>query len=284
MLKKSSFNFLRKRLFSALVLVIIIGGAMSCYAQESSRAGGSSELKAKLVNIESATNEPFRFSVTLYNRSASPQLYELKSDLPIGWQISYKVDGSPVTSVNTEAQSSREIAVEITAPANAPAKKYVIPLRAVSGSSILLLQLEAVVKGNYAVALGTPSGRLSEEVTSGSHKDITLEVSNTGTLPLSNLEVTAQLPSGWEASFEPAKITKLDGGGKATVKVSLKVPDKTIAGDYAATFNLGGSNVSSQAAFRIFVRTAALSGWMGIMIILIAVGSVYALIRKYGRR
>jgi len=281
---KSLHNALRKKLFGALLLLSTISIAVSAIAQQTNVQSGPSNLSAKLINIESATNEPFRFSVTLRNGTASARLYELKADLPMGWQVSYKIEGSQVTSVNMEAGKTQEIAVEITATSTAAARKYIIPFKATSATQTLSLQLEAVVKGNYGSTISTASGRLSEEVTSGAHKDIELEVRNTGTLPLSELEITSQLPAGWEASFEPSKIAKLEGGKKITVKASLKVPDKTIAGDYAATFNLSGNNASGQAAFRIFVKTSVLSGWIGIFVVLIAIAAVYVLIRKYGRR
>ena len=273
-----------KQVFSTISLAAVLLTGAKANAQEQKPSTAISALSAKLINIESATNEPFRFSLTLHNTTASRQLYELKAELPLGWQMSSRVDGSTVTSLNLEAGQSREIALEITATSNAKASKYIIPFEAVSPAQTLAVALEAVVKGNYAAILATPSGRLSEELTSGSHKDIELEVRNTGTLPLQNLEVTSQLPSGWETSFEPAKIEKLEAGKTARMKVLLRVPDKTIAGDYAATFNLAGNNVSSQAAFRIFIKTSLLSGWVGVLVILIALGCVYALIRKYGRR
>ncbi|RLJ80619.1 alpha-galactosidase-like protein [Pedobacter alluvionis] len=275
---------LRKGLFRTLLLITFFVATKPLHAQNRETPKGTSEFSAKLINIESAVNEPFRFSASLHNGSASQQVYELKSELPVGWQISYRVDGSLVTSVNLAGGQTREIAIEITAPNNAATRKYLIPVKAVSSSQTLPLQLEAVVKGSYGASLGTPSGRLSEELTAGSHKDIELEVHNTGTLPLSSLSISSQLPTGWEASFSPSQIERLEGGKKATVKVTLKVPDKTIAGDYSATFTLGGNNANAQAPFRIFIKTSVLSGWIGILIIALAVAAVYVLIRKYGRR
>ena len=44
------------------------------------------------------------------------------------------------------------------------------------------------------------------------------------------------------------------------------------------------AETSSKASFRIAVKTPMLYGWFGIMIILMALGTVYYLFRKYGRR
>jgi uncharacterized membrane protein len=183
-----------------------------------------------------------------------------------------------------DAGKTQDIAIEINPTTTADPKKYAIPIKAVSSAETLPLNLEAVVKGSYGMTLSTPTGRLSDEVTSGSEKEIQLVIQNTGTLPLKDLQITSQLPTGWESSFDPANIKQLEPGKTINVKATLKVPDKTIAGDYAANFTATNSNTNAPVAFRLMVKTSLLSGWIGVLIILLAIGIVYYLIRKYGRR
>jgi uncharacterized membrane protein len=277
-------RFSAARSFAFLLLFLTSAIASQAQQQPVTWPAGKSGFIAKLINIEAATSETFRYSTTLHNGSASARIYEFKTDLPFGWTIAYKVDGSQVTSINMDAGKTQDIAIEINATASASPKKYKVPIKAVSGSDTLSLNLEAVVKGSYSLALSTPTGRLSDEVTSGSQKELQLTVKNTGTLPLNDLQVTAQLPTGWESTFEPANIKQLEAGKTIDVKATVKVPDKTIAGDYAANFTATNSNTNSQVAFRLAVKTSLLSGWIGVLVILLAVGIVYYLIRKYGRR
>lgn len=247
-------------------------------------AAGKSSFTAKLMNIEAAANETFRYNTTLHNGSGKPGIYELKADLPTGWLITYRVEGSQVTSLNMELGKVQDISIEIKATANASPNKYKIPIKAVSPTDTLSLNLEAVVKGSYSLELTTPTGKLSEEVTSGSQQEIQLVAKNAGSLPLNELEFSAQLPANWESVFEPSKIKELAPGKTVAIKATLKVPDKTIAGDYAATFKSTNANSNAQAVFRIVVKTSLLAGWIGILVILMAIGIVYYLIRKYGRR
>lgn len=277
-------RFSAARSFAFLLLFLTSAFASQAQQQPVTWPAGKSGFIAKLINIEAATSETFRYSTTLHNGSASARIYEFKTDLPFGWTIAYKVDGSQVTSINMDAGKTQDIAIEINATASASPKKYKVPIKAVSGSDTLSLNLEAVVKGSYSLALSTPTGRLSDEVTSGSQKELQLTVKNTGTLPLNDLQVTSQLPTGWESTFEPANIKQLEAGKTIDVKATVKVPDKTIAGDYAANFTATNSNTNSQIAFRLAVKTSLLSGWIGVLVILLAIGIVYYLIRKYGRR
>lgn len=244
----------------------------------------ASSFTARLMNLEATAKETFRFNASLYNGGSRSRIYELKAVLPGGWNVSFRVDGMQVTSFRLDSSKTQDISIEITpSPAVNPGK-YQIPVTATADQESLRLDLEAVVKGAYALELTTPTGRLSDEVTEGSRKAIHLTIKNTGTLPLDELELSAQSPSKWDATFEPSKIERLEAGKSMDVIATVNVPDKTIAGDYVSTFTVKNNNSTANAAFRITVTTSWLAGWLGMLIILLAAGIVYYLIRKYGRR
>ncbi|WP_367916500.1 NEW3 domain-containing protein [Leadbetterella sp. DM7] len=247
-------------------------------------AAPGSEFTARLMNLESEVKNPFRFSATLHNGAATEQVFEFKAELPAGWMAVFRAEGSQLTALKMEAGKSRDVDIEILASPMTRPGKFTIPVTAASGTETLRLTLEAVVKGNYEVQLSTPDGRLSDEVTEGRSRQLVLTVQNSGTLPLNDLEMTAQSPPQWKAAFEPSKIDRLDPGQTRQVNVTLSVPDKTIAGDYLTTFTVRNNYANANTSFRMTVKTSLLSGWIGLLVILLAVGLVYNLIRKYGRR
>lgn len=269
----------QKFLFRLIVFLFISSSVPVLQAQSNS----SSSLTARLLNVEAPTNETFRYNGVLSNGN-SLRNYSLSANLPAGWQITYRVEGIAVTSLQMDANTSKDISFEITCPISTKPGTYKIPVTAIASSDTLKLDLEAVVKGSYAVELTTASGRLSDEIVAGSSKEILMVVKNTGTLPLNNLELSSQLPSKWETSFAPSTIEQLQPGQQADIKVTLKVPEKTIAGDYVTKMTVRSTANSSEAAIRIMVKTSLLSGWIGLVIILASVGLIYLLIRKYGRR
>ncbi|HEX7366063.1 MAG TPA: NEW3 domain-containing protein [Pelobium sp.] len=284
MLKTSlSSVFSRKTL--ALPILIFFCSAHLAFAQKNSAVvDNGSSFTAKLMNLEAARNETFRYSASLHNAKNKAVVYDFVAGFMPGWMVSYKVDGNQVTSLSVDAGATRDVAIEITAAMDASPKKYLIPIKAVSKTDTLVLNLEAVVKGAYALTFSSPSGKLNEEVSAGSTDKISLEATNTGTLPLESLNFTSQLPTGWECVFEPSTVQKLEPGKSVTITANLKVPDKTIAGDYAATFTANNSSANVSTAFRMQVKASLLSGWIGILVILLAIGIVYYLIKKYGRR
>ena len=268
-------------------LVIFLSGLLittRLSAQIPNKSGEKSSFKSSLVNVEATASETFRYNAVLFNGTSEAKIYELQAQLPDGWSVTFRTMGSQVTSVNVEGGKSQEVTVELNARPDSKPAKYKIPVTAVSAGDRLEISLEAVLKGAYGVELTTPTGRLSDDVTEGSMKEIHLIVRNTATLPLENVELSAQAPSHWDVTFEPAKIDRLDPLKAIDVKATVKVPDKTIAGDYVTTFTAKNANATANAAFRMTVKTSVLSGWIGMLVILLAISLVYYLIRKYGRR
>lgn len=242
------------------------------------------DFSARLVNLESATKDPFRYDITLKNSTKGTIFYSLTTDLPLGWNANFKVGGSQVTGLQMEPNDTKSISLEVNAPSVADPKTYNIKVNAISPNDTLHLNLEAVVKGDYGLELSTPTGKLSENVTEGSSKTIELLVKNTGSLPLAGLQITAQAPAKWETNFDLSTIDNLKAGESKTIKATISVPNKTIAGDYMTSFNVRDDLANAKADFRITVQTSILTGWIGVVIILLAIGLIYYLIRKYGRR
>jgi len=273
---RTGMNFL-----SFLFLSIFTGLPTLLVAQASTK---ESSLTARLVNIEAAVHETFRYNATIRNGTSQANVYELTAGVPEGWSVVFRARGSQVTSLNMDGNKSEEVTIEIIPSYSTAPAKYKIPVTATTGSDTLKLDLEAVVKGSYGLELTTPTGRLSDNITEGRQKEIHLVVSNTGTLPLNDISLSAQTPPKWDATFEPAKIDNLLPGKTIDIIAKLSVPDKTLAGDYVTTFNARNTNSNAQSVFRMTVKTSVLSGWIGILVILSAIALVAYLIRKYGRR
>jgi uncharacterized membrane protein len=273
---------LNPNLFAVLFLLTL--SLLTHAAPPNSGAAKSSSFSTRLMNLEATAKETFRFNASLFNGLNRSAIYELQAKAPAGWNSVFRVDGMQVTSFKLDSNKTQDVSIELTPSPTVKPGKYAIPVVAISDQGSLELNLEAVVKGSYGIELTTPTGLLSEEVTEGSRKPIYLSLKNDGTLPLDNLELAAQTPANWNVSFEPAKIERLDPGSSINVVANLNVPDKTIAGDYLTKFTVKNSNATAESSHRLTVTTSWLAGWLGITVILIAIGMVYVLIRKYGRR
>ncbi|WP_186755039.1 COG1470 family protein [Echinicola salinicaeni] len=268
-------------LFTLLLAFVLYFNSLEVSAQNSA---STSSFNARLINIEAPVNETFRYQATLQNNSGKSQRYKLEAETPDGWRVIFKAMGSQLTSIKLDAGKSENVSIEVRPAYGAKPSKYNIPVYAVTENDSLELKLEAVVEGNYDLQLTTPSGRLSGEITEGEKSEIHLKVKNTGSLSLNEISLSSSTPPKWDVTFSPSEIKELAPGKTKDVVATLTVPDKTLAGDYVSKFTAKNASSTSTATYRMTVKTSMLSGGVGILVIIIAVGFVVYLIRKFGRR
>ncbi|TCS84926.1 putative membrane protein [Anseongella ginsenosidimutans] len=242
------------------------------------------EFTSEQPNMEGAADATFTFNTELRNRTAGEQLYALRADAPRGWGVVFKPNYKQATSVNIAPNSTASITVEVNPPDQIKAGTYKIPVKAATSTTSASLDLEVVITGSYELVLSTPSGLLSTEITAGGDEKVELIVRNTGSSALKDIDLSASAPVNWEVAFEPESVAQLEPGKTASVTATINADNKAIAGDYVTTLRANTPEATSEASFRVSVKTSMLWGWVGILIILIALGSVFRLFRKYGRR
>lgn len=248
--------------------------------------GGSNETQftCDQKNMEGTSKSTFSFKAVLKNQTATKQQYALMADAPRGWNVAIKPNYQQATSTELEPNSTKDITYDVNPPSIVEAGKYKIPVKAVSGTTSAELEFEVVITGSYDMVLNTPTGLLSAQLTAGQEKKIELDVQNTGSADLKNIELNAQKPKNWDVVFEPLKIENLQPGKTEKVYATIKADKKAIPGDYVIKVDSKTPEVNSSVSFRISIKTPILMGWLGILIIIAVVAAIFYLFKKFGRR
>jgi len=242
------------------------------------------ELTTDQANMVGAANSTFTFNAKLRNSTDASQAYALNAAAPPGWKVNFKASYKQVSSVNIEPGHTQDVTIEIDPPDETPAGTYKIPVTASTGATSADLSLEVGITGSYALQLTTPTGLLSTNATAGGDRRLDLVVKNTGSADVKNIDLLSSPPPNWNVSFEPKKIESLSAGQSTQVTATITPDDKAIAGDYMANLTAKAAEASALVPLRVSVETSMLWGWAGALFILLAMGSVYFLFRKYGRR
>jgi len=242
------------------------------------------ELTTDQANMSGHAESSFSFSAKLRNRTSEKQNYSLQSAAQPGWNVTFNSGGKDVTSVEVEPNAEQSITINIKPPANITAGTYSIPVTASNNSTSAETKLEVVITGTYDMKLSTPNDLLSTDVTAGSERKIDLVVANTGSAQLKNVSLSASSPSGWEVSFEPSTVEAIEPGAEARVQATIKADKKALAGDYVVQMMASSPEKKADAQFRVAVKSSALWGWVGILIIAAVAAGIAHLFRKYGRR
>lgn len=247
---------------------------------------GSSTLSVEYPSQEGSATTSFNFSATLANQTLNTQSYSLSAKYPEGWSVSYTPTGesTQVAAISVDSQKSQGLSVTVKPAENVQAGDYTVSLVASSANETLTSDLTVTISETYALAMTTQSGVLSFDAHANKPSSVTLEITNNSNVALENVNLTSSVPDGWTATFSQATIDKIDAGATVEVTATVTPSKDAMSGDYSATITAASSQTSTSADFRITVKTETVWGIVGIALIVVMIGGIYLVFRKYGRR
>jgi uncharacterized membrane protein len=240
----------------------------------------------KLPALRGTPTSAFDFDVDVKNDGAEDQTFNLLSQSPPGFEITFKEQygSQELTSVPVKAGETKSLKVSVKLPQNIAAGRYTVAVQAAgpqaNGQTTLLLD----VTGQPKVSLAGPEGRLSGDATAGKERTFKFTVKNDGTAPAKAVAVSASAPAEWKAEADPKTIDEIAPGDEVPVNISVTPSDKAIAGDYVMNINASGDGASDSASFRVTVLTSTMWGIAGLLVIAAAVLVLAGAVTRYGRR
>jgi uncharacterized membrane protein len=141
-----------------------------------------------------------------------------------------------------------------------------------------------VITGSYALDLSTSDGRLNATVSSGGSTNLTLQLTNTGTAPLTDVKMTATPPRDWDVTFDQDTVPVIDVNQSVPVTARITPVGNAVAGDYQLTIRAGNDQVNQSTAIRTTVETSSIWWIVGIALIALVLIGLFFVFRRYGRR
>ena len=252
----------------------------------SQEESGQSDFTSEYPQQQGVSGTSFSFETTIVNNRSTNQTYSLSADAPDGWQVTFTPSGESanVASLSVDAGGSQVMTVGVLPPENVEKGEYTIPCAAVSANDTLALDLTVEVTGTYALTLSTPDGRLSFDAYENKEASVTLNVTNTGNVDLTNLNLTSSAPTDWEVTFSESTIDTLEAGATKEVTAYVTPCENAVTGDYVTSISASNSETSASADFRVSVKTSTTWGIAAIGVIVVLVLGLGFIFKKYGRR
>ncbi|HEX6220202.1 MAG TPA: NEW3 domain-containing protein [Acidimicrobiia bacterium] len=263
------------------------GSAVSLALQVrvSAQAGGEVSLNPDFPGLRVPTGEAATFSVELRNDTPSDLEFELSSTGPAGWDVTAEPTSEPqATTIQVDSGSTAQVTVEATAPPGVESGQYPISVQASSPETQVQAEMIVEIVGSFSIELSTLDQRLSTEVSADGSTEIPLVVTNTGTAPITTIELTATAPSNWEVSFAEPVIAQLGAGESANLAATIAPSDQAIAGDYVITFRADSDEANTTVDIRTTVNPSAIWGFVGVALIVLTLVGLAWVFRRYGRR
>ncbi len=244
-------------------------------------------IKSKLPSLRGSAQSSFEFEFTVQNASGKDLLVKLSAQAPAGFQTSFTENfgSQEISSIPIEAGQNKDLKVKVQAPDNAAANEYPVKVTASAEGVQASTTMTVQISGQPKVRLAGTEGRLSGEAEAGKATPISLVLTNEGSAPANNIELSASPPGEWKVEMQPRTIATLAPNEKREVQAIFTPSAKAVVGDYMVTLraNSSGGN-SSSADFRVTVTTSTLWGIVGVIIIAIALLVAVGAVARFGRR
>lgn len=254
----------------------------------SEAAAGNVTLESNTPTLQGASDETFTFDLTLRNDTPEPQTVSVSATGPQGlpnWNVQAKFTSeSQAASTKVDAGSSTGIQVTVTPASDTAAGTYPITVQATAGSRTISGQLAVDITGKYGITFDTQNQVLSTHGAAGSRIELPVIVTNNGTAALTNVTLSATTPTNWKVDFDQPTIASIDPGKTVNATAFITPTGDAITGDYVVTIKAGNDQATASKDIRVTVETSLLGGLVGVGVIVVVLGGLGYVFRRYGRR
>lgn len=250
-------------------------------------AGGEVSLTTETPALRGDSDFNFNFTLQVVNDKAEDLTFTVTASGPTAaWDVQATPTGQAnAVSATVEAGSQAGVTVAVTAPENQPAGTYPIPVTVNVGGEQLQQELTVEITGSYSLELSTDTQVLSARGASGSATSVVFRVTNTGTAPLTNVELTSTPPGEWTIVFDPADpIPSIEPGTFEDVTAQVTPAGGAIAGDYNLNVRATAEEANATTTIRFTVEAGILGAVIGGALIIAAFAGLWWVFRRYGRR
>lgn len=246
----------------------------------------STSLVVQYPTLKGKAGSTFGFKGDLRNDSEADKTFGLSFKAPEGWDVVFKpsYEDKQISSVQVKTGASQSLDVTVTPPARIQAGDYPVTLTASSASDRANTDLKVTITGTFQIGMTTRTQQFNTEATAGQESPFYVTVTNNGSAPLANVNLSSTKPQGWTVTFKPDKIDSVDPGASQEVAMMIKPAANAIAGDYMLTVTSSNTQATLDRDVRVQVATPTLWGWVGIGVLIVVIGGLLGLFMKLGRR
>ena len=258
-------------------------------ARETVEAGGIA-LQATYPVLRGPSTSRFDFSVGVRNDTGSDGVFDLSANVPSGWDVFFTPafgadrETTIISTLSIPFGVTQRVAVRVTPGRDTPPGEF--PIVFFAGNEDVEEQMlpSAEVTGIFDIFLVPESGRLSIDASAGDREPMFIQVQNLGTGVLEQTSLVAEAPEGWEVTFDPTGIDRLDPLIQRRVEVGTTPANDAIPGDYVVTIRAEGPEARDVINVRVTVEQSTIWGWFGIGIVVLVLGGLVGLFVRLGRR
>jgi uncharacterized membrane protein len=243
-------------------------------------------LTPQLPELRGTSKSSFEYQLSIKNDSGKKLTVSLSAQAPRNFDVSFteQYGSQELNAVPIDAGQSKDVKLKVTPPNTTAAGQYKVSARVNAEDTSATTELGLDITGQPKLELSGREGLVSTRATAGKETTVPIVVTNIGTAPADDIQLSGNAPSGWKVTFNPKSIDHIAPNENKEVQALITPTDKAIAGDYVTTMRAAARGESASTDFRVTVTTSTMWGIAGVGIIGAALLVLVGAVARFGRR
>jgi uncharacterized membrane protein len=243
-------------------------------------------LTPQLPQLRGTSKSSFEYQLSIKNDSGKKETVSLAAQAPRNFDVSFteQYGSQELNAVPIDAGQSKDVKLKVTPPNTAAAGQYKVEARVSAEDTSATADLGLDITGQPRLDLSGREGLVSTRATAGKETTVPIVITNTGTAPAEDIDLSGSAPSGWKVTFNPQNVDRIAPNANKEVQALITPTDKAIAGDYITTIRAAARGESASSDFRVTVTTSTMMGLYGVGIIGVALLVMVGAVARFGRR
>jgi uncharacterized membrane protein len=243
-------------------------------------------LTPQLPELRGTSKSSFEYQLAIKNDSGKKLTVSLAAQAPQNFDASFteQYGSQELNAVPVDAGQTKDVKLKVRPPNTAAAGSYKVAARVGAEDAAATADLTMDITGQPKLDVSGREGLVSTRAAAGQETSVPVVITNTGTAPADEVELSGSAPSGWKVTFDPKTVDRIAPNDSKEVQARITPTEKAIAGDYVTTIRASARGESAAATFRVTVSTSTMWGIAGVGIIGIALLVMVGAVARFGRR
>jgi len=244
------------------------------------------KVEPTLPALRGTPKSTFDYQISIKNDSGRNLTVSLAADAPRNFEANFTENygSQQLSSIPVDAGASKDVKLHVRPPSTIGAGKYPIAVTVSAEDANAKSELSLEVVGQPRLNIAGRDGLLSATAQRGEQKSVPILITNDGSAPADNIELSGSAPTGWKIEFNPKTVEAIQAGKDVEVQALITPTEKSLAGDYQATIRASSRGETASTNYRVTVQTSSLWGMVGVGFIGAALLLVVGAVARFGRR
>jgi uncharacterized membrane protein len=243
-------------------------------------------LTPQLPELRGTSRSSFEYQLSIKNDSGKKLTVSLSAQTPQNFDASFseQYGSQELNAVPVDAGQTKSVKLKVTPPNTAAAGSYKVVARVGAEDTSATADLTLDINGQPKLDISGREGLVSTRASAGKETTVPVVITNTGTAPADEVDLSGSAPSGWKITFDPKTVDHIAPRENKEVQALITPTEKAIAGDYVTTIRAATRGESASTTFRVTVTTSTMWGIAGVGIIGVALLVMVGAVARFGRR